>query len=79
MFRKLALALMLTTAPGMALAHQCPMLMQQIDAALPNATLSEADMQKVRDLRAKGEAEHQAGNHDASETALNEAKALLGI
>jgi hypothetical protein len=62
-----------------ALASRCPMEMAAIDAALQTAQLSEADMAKVRELRARGEELHNAGDHAGSVEALDEAKALLGI
>jgi len=46
---------------------------------LPNASLSEADRAKVQELRARGEEEHQAGNHNASVATLAEAMQILGI
>ncbi|WP_309084193.1 hypothetical protein [Chelativorans sp.] len=79
MFRSMIVAFALLALPAAALANQCPQMMAEIDAALPSANLSEADRAKVVELRAKGEQEHQAGNHDASEAALEEAKSLLGI
>lgn len=63
-----------------AFAFHCPKDMAAIDAALakkPN--LSAAQMAKVTELRAKGEAEHKAGNHQASVDHLAEAMAILGI
>ena len=74
----LALLLALAMASP-ALASRCPMEMAAIDAALPNAQLSEEDLAKVRELRARGEELHNAGDHPGSEAALDEAKALLGI
>ena len=71
-----ALIIALAT-PG--LAFQCPADMAAIDAAIENATLGEEDMARVKELRATGEAEHKAGNHQASVDALAEAKALLGL
>ena len=62
-----------------ALAFQCPADMAAIDAALETANLSEADLARVKELRATGETEHAAGNHQASVDALAEAKKLLGI
>lgn len=53
--------------------------MAAIDAALPTATLSEADLAKVKDLRAQGEKLHAAGDHAGSEAALNEAKKILSM
>jgi hypothetical protein len=80
MFKKFAVASALVIfMAGTAFASQCPKLMQEVDAALPTATLSDEDKAKVTELRAKGEAEHAAGNHAESEAALNEAKTLLGI
>ena len=79
MLRAMTLAFGLTIFPAAALAGSCPSIMAAIDAALPSATLSEADMAKVKELRAQGEALHQSGDHAGSEAALNEAKKLLGI
>ena len=80
MFKKFAVASALVIfMAGTAFANQCPKLMQEVDAALQTTTLSEADKAKVTELRAKGEAEHAAGNHAESEAALNEAKSMLGI
>jgi hypothetical protein len=53
--------------------------MAAIDAALPTASLSEADMTKVKELRKQGEDLHKAGDHAGSEAALGEAKKMLGI
>lgn len=53
--------------------------MAAIDAAMPTSTLAEADMTKVKELRAKGEELHASGDHMGSEAALNEAKKILGI
>lgn len=46
---------------------------------MANSTLSMADMEKVKALRAEGEKLHKAGDHSASEDALGEARDLLGI
>ena len=74
----LSLALLCTT--GLAFAHNCPNEMKDIDAKLAtNPQLSAADAAKVKDLRAKGEAAHKAGDHDASMKSLGEAKAILKI
>lgn len=62
-----------------ALAFQCPADMAAIDAALATATLSDEDLARVNELRATGEAEHAAGNHQSSVDALAEAKKLLGL
>lgn len=79
MLRSLLVALPLLLVPATALANQCPGMMADIDAALSNASLSESDRARVVELRARGEVEHQAGDHAASEATLAEAKAILGI
>ncbi|RTM09236.1 MAG: hypothetical protein EKK31_06585 [Hyphomicrobiales bacterium] len=79
MLRSIALALFLSIVPATAFANSCPTLMASIDAALPTATLSKADMTKVRELRAQGEKLHAAGDHAGSVAALNEAKKMLGM
>lgn len=62
-----------------ASAFHCPKDMAAIDAALPNATLSAADMAKVKKLRAEGEALHKAKKHAESVKVLGEAMKMLGI
>lgn len=79
MLRALLVASSLLLTPVAALAHSCPALMAEIDAALPAATLSDEDRQKVTELRAQGEELHSAGDHDGSMAALEEAKDLLGL
>jgi hypothetical protein len=79
MLRAITLAFALSVFPAAAFANSCPSIMAAIDAALPASTLAEADMTKVKELRAKGEQLHAAGDHAGSEAALNEAKTLLGI
>ena len=67
-----ALALMATPA----FASQCPKDMKSIDAAL--AAGKGGDMKdKVKALRAEGEALHKAGNHGESVKVLGEALQLL--
>ncbi|NML13935.1 hypothetical protein [Azohydromonas caseinilytica] len=78
--KKVLLTLALAGAAGLALAHNCPNEMKAIDAKLATSpTLAEADMAKVKQLRAEGEAAHKAGKHDESMQKLGEAKKLLGI
>ena len=80
MIRKLTLiALLAASFAAPAFASQCPALMAEVDAALETASLSEADLAKVQELRAAGEAQHAAGDHAASEASLAEAKELLGL
>lgn len=73
----IAMALMATGS--LAFAHGCPGEMKKIDAKLPTAALSAADMTQVKALRAKGEAEHKSGQHSESMASLAEAKKLLGL
>ncbi|MEX0956728.1 MAG: hypothetical protein WDZ83_16145 [Rhizobiaceae bacterium] len=79
MLRTIIVAIFLAAAPATAFANSCPLLMGEIDAALETASLSEADKTRVEELRAEGEQLHQAGDHAGSESALGEAKAILGI
>jgi hypothetical protein len=72
-------ASLLAVLASPVLAFQCPADMKAIDAALATADLSDEDLARVKELRALGETEHQAGNHQASVDALAEARALLGI
>lgn len=62
-----------------AVAGQCPMDMAKIDAAMSEASLSESEMATVKELRALGEEQHEAGDHAASVATLAEAKTLLAI
>lgn len=70
----------LALVSGSALAAHCPVDMKKIDAALAeNPQLSSADMSKVKELRAKGEAQHKSGDHAGSVKTLGEAMQILGI
>ena len=75
----LLLAATLGLASSAALAHRCPAEMKAIDAALPKAKISEAQMAEVKKLRADGETLHKTGKHTESTDALDKAKKLLGI
>jgi len=78
--KKLLIAAVLASSAGLALAHNCPNEMKAIDAKLATGPkLSDADMAKVKALRADGEAQHKAGKHDDSMKSLGEAKKILGI
>ncbi len=66
-------------ASAAAFAHNCPNEMKAIDAKMSTAKLADADMAKVKALRADGETMHKAGKHDDSMKALGEAKKMLGI
>ena len=76
---RIGLAAALALSGSYALANSCPKEMKLIDAALPNAKLSEAQMSEVKKLRAEGEAAHKAGNHAESMATLGKAKSILGI
>lgn len=76
----LVLSAVLLGAAGAALAGSCPMQMKAIDDKLAaKPALSAAETEKVKKLRADGEALHKAGKHADSEKALGEAKKILGI
>lgn len=77
--KHLIIAATLALFAGPAFAFQCPADMSAIDEALETADLSAEDLAKVQELRATGEAEHAAGNHQASVDALAEAKEILGL
>jgi hypothetical protein len=78
--KKLVLAAVLSTAfATAAIAGQCPALMGKIDEAMKTATLDDATKAKVMELYAKGKAEHEGGDHAASEASLGEAMKLMGM
>ena len=80
MKRTLALGTALLFASMTALAFHCPKDMKEIDDALAkNPKLTEAQMKEVKDLRAKGEAEHKAGKHQEAVDDLAKAKKILGL
>jgi hypothetical protein len=80
MKRTLTFTAALLFASGAAFAFHCPKDMKEIDAALAkHPKLSAEQMKEVKDLRAKGEAEHKAGNHQASVDDLAKAKSILGL
>lgn len=73
------LAASLAVASTGAFAFSCPKEMKAIDAALPGAKLSAAQMEEVKKYRAEGEALHKAGKHADSMAALGKAKKMLGM
>jgi hypothetical protein len=80
MIKLLAAATVLVLASGAAFAHGCPGEMKAIDAKLAtNPKLAAADLDKVKKLRADGEASHKAGQHTESMKQLGEAKKILGL
>jgi hypothetical protein len=75
-----AIAMSLVLASSSAFAFHCPKDMKAIDAALAEGpSLTTAQMSKVKELRAKGEAEHKAGQHQAAVDSLAEAMKILGV
>ena len=77
---KLIIAAIALATSSLAFANSCPMQMKEIDAKMSSSPkLSDADMSKVKTLRADGEAFHKAGKHAESEKALGDAKKLLGM
>ena len=77
--RALMVAAALAFVAGPVFAGSCPKHMKAIDAALPTAKLSDAEMTEVKKLRADGEALHKAGKHSESMEALTKAEKLLKI
>ncbi len=78
--KKFILAAAITAAlAGPALASQCPGLMMKIDDAMKTATVDDATKAQIKDLYAKGKAEHDAGDHASSEKDLMAALKLLGM
>jgi hypothetical protein len=53
--------------------------MKAIDAKLPLVKLEQAQMTKVKELRAKGEQLHKDCKHTESVATLAEAKKLVGL
>ncbi|MEO5695965.1 MAG: hypothetical protein ABIQ60_02390 [Burkholderiaceae bacterium] len=77
---KKPLMLLLAVVSTGALAFHCPADMKAIDAKLAaGVQLADADMAKVRQLRADGEAAHKAGNHEESVKLLGQASKMLGL
>lgn len=76
----IGMAIVLAGLSITAYAGHCPMDMKEIDAALSgNTNLSADQLEKVKTLRAEGEAAHKAGNHGESMEKLAQAKKILGI
>ena len=77
--KSLPLALLLAVSLP-AFAASCPKDMRAIDQALAAGTsISDADLERVRALRASGESKHKSAQHAASVADLHEAMDLLGI
>ena len=72
-------AILLTVSTS-AFAMHCPVDMKKIDAALAKGPdLSADQLAQVKNLRAEGEAQHNAGKHQDSVDTLGEAMQILGI
>lgn len=72
-----ALSVFFTTS---ALAGSCPLMVQEIDAALAaDTTISAEKAAEIKALRDQGEAEHNAGQHAESVATLQKAKDMLGL
>jgi hypothetical protein len=78
-FRTILVASLFALTSSVAFASSCPKHMKAIDAALPKAKLSSAQMTDVKKYRAEGESLHKAGKHAESLEALAEAEKILGI
>lgn len=78
-FSSLILAAGLALASGAVFATTCPKHMKAIDAALPMAKISAAQMTEVKKLRADGENFHKAKKHAEALEALGKAEKILGI
>ena len=78
-FRSIVIATLFGLASTTAFAFSCPNHMKAIDAALPNAKLSAAQMADVKKHRAEGEKLHKEGKHADSLETLGKAEKILGI
>lgn len=76
---KYVIGVALAVSMGAAMAHGCPGEMRAIDAKMPTVKLDQAQMNKAKELRAKGEQLHKEGKHTESMAALAEAKKVLGM
>lgn len=80
MKRILAAAAVMAFLATPTFAMHCPADMAKIDAALAaNPQLSAEQLAQVKELRAKGEAYHKAGQHQESVDTLAKAMEILGV
>ena len=77
--RSLLVASALVGLSSAAFAGNCPALMDQIDRAIPSATVDQAKLDEVKSLRTSGEAKHNAGDHAGSVADLTKAMEILGV
>lgn len=78
-FRTILVASLFALTSTSAFAFSCPKNIKAIDAALPKATLSDAQKADVKKYRDEGESLHKAGKHSDSLAALAKAEKILGI
>jgi hypothetical protein len=79
MLRVATIALGLVLAPGVAFANSCTMQIAGIEKAMAKSKkISSSDLAKVKQLLKQGTDLHNAGNHEAAEALLSDAKRLLG-
>lgn len=78
-FSTILVASVFALTSGVAYASSCPKHIKSIDAALPKATLSDAQKADVKKYRDEGESLHKAGKHSDSLAALAKAEKILGI
>lgn len=78
MLRTTSLAVLIALAPTAAFAFSCPSQIAEIDAALQDGSLSDAQMEQVQELRDQAEAMHSSGDHAGALEATAEAKQILG-
>ena len=78
-FRSILVASVFALTSGVAYAGTCPKHMKAIDAALPAAKLSDAQMADVKKYRAGGEKLHKEGKHADSLATLAKAEKILGV
>ena len=79
--KRIALFAVLSFAAGLALAQTCETEMKAIDAALPAKakTMDKQTLDRVRNLRAKGETYCRAGKQRDGIATFGRAKELLSI
>lgn len=82
MWKQALAGIVLAACTAPAMAGSCPAKMHDVDRALENeakvSKLSESELNKVRELRAKGEELHNSGRHGKSVEVLEQALSILG-
>jgi hypothetical protein len=77
--RHIALALALTFSGGVAIAADCSSMMSEVDAILAtNPEMPDSVMDEVKELRADGQKQLDAGKADKCVEAMQQALFLLG-